>query len=74
MTDYPTSVKMETMFPTTTFLTPPAKLAVTPYAYVVAQGDQIWLNYVDLFVDTIKRDGTLQAAANANGLGPIVAP
>jgi len=74
MTDYPTSIKMEKLFPTTTFMTPPEKLAVTPYAYVVVQGDQIWLNYINLFVDTIKRDGTLQAAANANGLGPIVAP
>jgi hypothetical protein len=27
------------------YLLPKEKLAVTPYAYVVPPGDQIWLNY-----------------------------
>ena len=36
-------------------------------------GDQIWLNYINLFVDTIKLDGRLEAFAEKNGLGPIVA-
>jgi len=40
---------------------------------VVPQGDQIWLNYINLFVDTIKLDGRLDAYAEANKLGPIVA-
>ena len=31
---------------------PNEKLAITPYAYVVPQGDQIWLNYINLFVET----------------------
>jgi cyclohexadienyl dehydratase len=73
MSDFPTALKMKKEFGTD-FLTPPEKLAVTPYAYVVPQGDQIWLNYVNLFVDTIKLDGRLAKAAERNGLGPIVAP
>jgi cyclohexadienyl dehydratase len=73
MTDFPTALKMTKEFEGTKYLLPPEKLAVTPYAYVVPQGDQIWLNYVNLFVDTIKLDGRLSAAAARHGLGPIVA-
>ena len=50
------------------------KLAVTPYAYVVPPGDQIWLNYINLFVDTIKLDGRLMQYAKKHKLDPIVAP
>lgn len=73
MTDFPSALRMTKEFEGTKFLLPPEKLAVTPYAYVVPQGDQIWLNYVNLFVDTIKIDGRLAAAAARHGLGPIVA-
>jgi cyclohexadienyl dehydratase len=74
MTDFPTALRMSKEFEGVKYLLPPEKLAVTPYAYVVPQGDQIWLNYVNLFVDTIKLDGRLAAAAARHGLGPIVAP
>ena len=37
-------------------------------------GDQIWLNYVNLFVDTIKLDGRLLKYAKKHKLDPIVAP
>lgn len=74
MSDFPTALKMKKEFDGVTYLLPPEKLAVTPYAYVVAPGDQIWLNYVNLFVDTIKLDGRLAKAAEKNGLTPIVAP
>lgn len=72
MTDFPSALRMTKEFEGTRFLLPPEKLAVTPYAYVVPQGDQIWLNYVNLFVSTIKLDGRLAAAAAKHGLGPIV--
>ncbi|MCA6101760.1 ABC transporter substrate-binding protein [Bradyrhizobium australafricanum] len=74
MTDYPASIKMNAQFDWTTTVAPPENLSVTPYAYVMNQGDQIWLNYVNLFVRTIKLDGRLKAAAEKNKLGPIVAP
>lgn len=74
MTDYPASIKMNAQFDWTTTVAPPETLSVTPYAYVMNQGDQIWLNYINLFVRTIKLDGRLKAAAEKNKLGSIVAP
>lgn len=74
MTDYPTAIKVTDEFDWAEAILPSEKLAVTPYSYVVAQGDQIWLNFVNLFVDTIKLDGRLKFFADKNKLGPIVAP
>lgn len=73
MTDYPTAIKVRDEFDWAEIIEPEEPLRVTPYAYVVPQGDQIWLNYINLFVDTIKLDGRLDAYAEANKLGPIVA-
>ncbi|MAU97919.1 MAG: amino acid ABC transporter substrate-binding protein [Fulvimarina sp.] len=74
MTDYPTAIKVGDEFEWAAIVEPDEKLRITPYAYVVPQGDQIWLNYVNLFVDTIKLDGRLEKYAEKNKLGPIVAP
>jgi ABC-type amino acid transport substrate-binding protein len=74
MTDYPTAIKVTDEFDWAKTIEPTEKLAVTPYAYVVPQGDQIWLNFVNLFVDTIKLDGRLLQAAKRHKLDPIVAP
>lgn len=74
MTDYPTAIKVTAEFNWAKYIVPQEKLAVTPYAYVVPQGDQIWLNYVNLFVDTIKLDGRLMQYAKKHKLDPIVAP
>ena len=74
MTDFPTAIKVTTEFDWATYLLPKEKLAVTPYAYVVPPGDQIWLNYINLFVDTIKMDGRLMQIAKKHKLDPIVAP
>lgn len=72
--DYPTAQKVQASFDWAQTLEPPTRLLATPFGYAVAPGDQIWLNYLNLFVDTIKRDGELKAAAEKNNLGPIVAP
>jgi ABC-type amino acid transport substrate-binding protein len=74
ITDYPTAVKVTDEFDWAQTIVPDEKLAVTPYAYVVPQGDQIWLNYINLFIDTIKLDGRLKKYAEKNKLGPIMAP
>lgn len=74
LTDFPTAVKVTDEFDWATYILPSEKLAVTPYAYVVPPGDQIWLNYVNLFVDTIKLDGRLMKYAKKHKLDPIVAP
>jgi cyclohexadienyl dehydratase len=72
--DYPTAQKVESSFDWAVTLTPPTKLMSTPMGYAVAPGDQIWLNYLNLFVATMKRTGELQKLAEKNRLGPIVAP
>lgn len=74
MTDYPTAVKVTDEFDWALTVEPTETLRLTPYSYVVPHGDQIWLNYVNLFVDTIKLDGRLKMYAEKNKLGPIVAP
>ncbi len=74
LTDFPTAVKVTDEFDWATYILPAEKLAVTPYAYVVPPGDQIWLNYINLFVDTIKLDGRLMQFAKKHKLDPIVAP
>jgi cyclohexadienyl dehydratase len=73
-TDYPTVVKVTKEFDWATAVEPNAPLALTPYSYVVAPGDQIWLNYINLFVDTIKLDGRLKTYAHKHNLDKIVAP
>lgn len=74
MTDYPTAVKVTDEFDWAVTVEPNEVLRLTPYSYVVPHGDQIWLNYVNLFVRTIKLDGRLKHFAEKNKLGPIVAP
>jgi len=74
ITDFPTAIKVTDEFDWAVYLLPDEKLAITPYAYVVPQGDQIWLNYINLFVDTIKLDGRLMKYAKKHKLDPIVAP
>ena len=72
MTDYPVAKKLEATQDWAKVINPTEPLAVTPYAYAVAPGDQVWLNYVNLFLKTIKRDGRLVGAAKKNGLEAIV--
>jgi cyclohexadienyl dehydratase len=74
MTDYPTAVKVTDEFDWAVTVSPTETLRLTPYSYVVPHGDQIWLNYVNLFVRTIKLDGRLKQYADKHNLGPIVAP
>ena len=72
--DYPTAQKVQSSFDWAQTIAPPTQLLATPMGYAVAPGDQIWLNYLNLFVDTIKRTGELKTLAEKNNLGPIVAP
>lgn len=72
MTDYPIAKKLESLHDWANIIAPSEPLAVTPYAYVVAPGDQIWLNYVNLFVETIKRDGRLAKYGKKHALDPII--
>jgi cyclohexadienyl dehydratase len=72
--DYPTVLRVKEEFDWAEAIDPPERLAPTLVAYAVQPGDQIWLNYVNLFVDTIKLDGRLMAIAKKYHLEGSVAP
>lgn len=73
ISDYPTSIRLKKEFDWAKLIAPSEPLAVTPYAYVVAPGDQVWLNFINLFVRTIHNDGRLKKYAEKYNLGPMVA-
>lgn len=70
--DYPTAIKVTSVFDWPNVIEPPTPTAVASFSYPVQQGDQIWLNYVNQFVDTIKRDGRLMTYAKKYKLDPVV--
>ncbi len=72
MTDYPYSRRLLDNADWATLIAPPAPFHVLPYAYAVKPGDDEWLATLDAFVQRIKRDGRLDAAAKRYGLGAIV--
>lgn len=74
LVDYPTVLRAKEEFDWATSLDPPGKLAPTLVAYAISPGDQIWLNYVNLFIDTIKLDGRLSTIAKTYKLDGSIAP
>src|SRR5262249_53641760 len=72
--DYPTVLRVKEEFDWAEAIDPPERLAPTLVAYAIQPGDQIWLNYINLFVDTIKLDGRLMAIAKKHHLEGSVAP
>lgn len=72
MTDFPYGRRMAMLTDWATLLEPPEPVAPTPYAYAVPQDDPEWLARVDAFVTQVKTDGRLRAAAERNGLLPIL--
>jgi ABC-type amino acid transport substrate-binding protein len=73
MTDYPYGRRMADLTDWARLLAPPEPLAPTPYAYAVPKGEPAWLARVNAFVRDVKADGRLRAAAERNGLLPILA-
>lgn len=73
ISDYPASVRIKHEFDWARLITPSEPIAVTPYSYVVAPGEQVWLNYINLFVRTIHNDGRLKKYAEKHNLSPMVA-
>ena len=74
LVDYPTVLRVKQEFDWAISVDPGQKLAPTPVAYAVPQGDQIWLNYINQFIDIIKLDGRLAATAKKYQLDANVAP
>ena len=72
MTDYPYSRRLLDNADWAMLIAPPTPFHVLPYAYAVKPGDDDWLAEVDRFVERIRRDGRLDAAARRHGLDAIV--
>ena len=72
MTDYPYSRRLLDNADWAKLVSPPQPFNPIPYAYAVKPGDDDWLRQLDQFVDAIKRDGRLDAAAKRVGLTEIV--
>jgi ABC-type amino acid transport substrate-binding protein len=74
MTDYPYSRRLLANADWARLVAPPAPFHVLQYGYPVKPGDDAWLQRVASFVEAIKRDGRLLAAARRHGLAEIVVP
>lgn len=74
MTDYPYSLQFLSVSRWARVIVPSDTYHVTPYAYAMQLGDDVWHARLERFVEDIKRDGRLVAAAKKHELGPIVAP
>jgi len=72
MTDFPYSRRMLDNVDWARLVSSPKPYHLTPYAYAVAPGDEVWFQRVDRFVAEIRQDGRLLAAAQRYQLDPIV--
>lgn len=74
MTDFPYSQRFLTNADWARLVSPPSAYHITPYAYAMELGDDIWHARMERFVSDVKRDGRLMVAAKRHKLEPIVAP
>jgi ABC-type amino acid transport substrate-binding protein len=72
MTDFPFSRRMLETTDWARLVKPPAAYHITPYAYALKPGDDIWHRRLEQFVAAIKKDGRLMATARRHQLDPIV--
>lgn len=72
MTDFPYSQRMLASTDWARLVAPPNGYHLTSYAYATRPGDDRWHARVEAFMQTIKRDGRLQDAAQRHQLTPIV--
>lgn len=73
MTDYPYGKKMLDTLDWARLIAPEGTYHITPYAYALKRGDHAWHARLQTFVQTIKKDGRLAAAAERNGLSLLLA-
>ena len=72
MTDYPYGRSLLENTDWAALLPPPASFHALPYAHASKPGDAEWHATLNAFVDRIRRDGRLEAAARRHGLESIV--
>jgi cyclohexadienyl dehydratase len=71
MTDFPFSRRMLETTDWARLVVPSKTYYVTPYAYAVQKGDDLWYARIERFLRDVKRDGQLLAAIKRHKLGPI---
>lgn len=74
MTDYPYSQRFLVNADWARLVSSPSVYHITPYAYAMKPGDDVWHARVERFVSDIKADGRLMVAAKRHKLDPIVVP
>lgn len=74
MTDFPYSQRFLANNDWGRLIEPVGTYHVTPYAYAVKYGDDLWHARVERFVADIKRDGRLREAAKRHKLETILSP
>ena len=72
MTDFPYSRRMLETTDWARLVTPPSTYHITSYAWALKPGDDVWHQRLEQFMQAIKRDGRLLAAARKHKLDPIV--
>ena len=72
MTDFPYSQRLLATSDWARLITPPSPYHMTPYAYAVGLGDDVWHTRMERFVSDIQRDGRLMSAATRHQLAPMV--
>ena len=72
MTDYPYSQRMLDTVDWARLIEPPDIYHITPYAYALQYGDDVWYERMERFVTDIKSDGRLAAAAERNNLLALI--
>ena len=71
ISDYPYTRRVLDFLPWAAVILPQAPVQPVSYAYAVAPGDDAWLGRAEAFVEAIKQDGRLRAAAIRHKLEPI---
>ncbi len=72
MTDFPYSQRFLANADWARLVSPPEIYHVTPYAYAMKLGDDVWYARMEQFVSDVKKDGRLRVAAERHKLEPIV--
>lgn len=74
ITDFPYSRRMLETTDWARLVAPSSTYHITAYAWAVKPGDDAWHARLEQFMQAIKRDGRLLAAARKHKLDPIVVP
>ena len=74
MADYPYSQRFLANADWARLVSPPGMYHITPYAYAIKPGDDLWHKRLERFVTDIKQDGRLMNSAKRHKLELIVSP